>query len=242
MPLIVCRSTKERMSKMTNSMTNSPVNSSVKTKRMVESAVLIAVATALAIISGFLPLSLPFGGGFTLMSMLPIVLIAYRYGTKWGLFCAFVYSIIQMLTGFKTVSAFFMPGDEQMVLWKALLVCLIDYMLAFTVLGFGGIFRNKFKKPAVSLVMGVVVALSLRLLMHFISGSLFFGAWAEWFFTQESILSFGEWVMSSFTGAGLAMLYSFIYNATYMIPEIIITSIGAVVVSRIPMISKPITE
>ena len=32
---------------------------------------------------------MPFGGSVTACSMLPILIIAYRYGTKWGLFTAF---------------------------------------------------------------------------------------------------------------------------------------------------------
>lgn len=210
----------------------------VNTRRLVESAILIAIATALIIISSAFPLSLPFGGSVTFMGMLPIVLISYRYGVKWGLFCGFVFSIIQMLTGFKTVSAFFMPGENQMVLWKALLVCLLDYVLAFTAIGFGGLFRNKFKSPAVALSLGAVVALSLTFLMHFISGVLFYAAWAEWFFTQDSIKAFGDWVLANISGTSLVVFYSLIYNALYMVPEIIITVIGALVVSKIPSISR----
>lgn len=45
-----------------------------------------------------------------------------------------------------------MPSsDSYMVLWKAICVCLIDYIIAYTVLGFGGIFRNKIKNPSASL-------------------------------------------------------------------------------------------
>lgn len=209
-----------------------------KTRRLTESAILIAIATVLAIISGILPFNLPFGGGITLASMLPIVLIAFRHGTKWGIFSAFVYSIIQMLTGFKTVSAFFMPGDDQVVLWQAIVICLIDYILAFTVLGFAGVFRKKFKTPTMGFCVGSIFALSLRFLMHFISGTLFFGSWAEWFFTQESIINLGQPILDNLSGMGLAATYSLLYNATYMIPEIILTAIGAVIICKIPMFSK----
>ncbi|MFZ2538388.1 MAG: energy-coupled thiamine transporter ThiT [Oscillospiraceae bacterium] len=208
------------------------------THRLVESGILIAIAVVLVLISSILPLSLPFGGSITFMSMLPIILISYRYGIKWGLFCGFVFSIIQMLTGFKTVSAFFIPGDSQVILWKAIAICFLDYVLAFTVIGLGGLFRNKFKSPMVALVLGTVFALLLRFAIHFISGSLFFGAWAEWFFTQEAIAQFGTWVLAHISGTSLSMFYSFIYNATYMIPEIIITVVGAIVISKIPSISK----
>ncbi|WMJ21890.1 energy-coupled thiamine transporter ThiT [Paludicola sp. MB14-C6] len=211
----------------------------VNTKRLTESAILIATATVLTIVSSFLP-GLPLGGSVTIMSALPIILIAYRYGVKWGLLSAFIFSIIQMLTGFKTVSAFFLPGDDQMVLWKAVCVCLIDYILAYTVLGFGGLFRDKFEKPATALAVGSIFALVLRFLMHFTSGAIFFGSYAEWFFTQDAIAEIGAKVLNSFSGIGLATFYSFVYNATYMIPEIIITAIGAVVIGKIPALNQKI--
>ncbi len=106
----------------------------MKTKRMVITAMLLAIG---AVLSVFQPFQLPFGGGITLASMLPVVLIAFLYGTRWGLFSAFIFSLLQLLFGLKTVSAFFLPGDSQMVLYKALIVCLIDYILAYTMLGFG---------------------------------------------------------------------------------------------------------
>lgn len=211
--------------------------SNTKTKRLVETALLLAIATLLSL---FQPFELPFGGGITIVSMLPIVLIAYRYGTKWGLFAAFVGSLLQMLTGFKTVSAMFMPGDEQMVIWKALLVCLIDYIIAYTALGFGGVFRNKFKNGGVALCLGSIFALLLRYISHIISGAIFYGAWAEWFFTQEGFYSIGEKVMGAFSGTSLSIAYSVFYNGLYMIPEIIITAIVAVIIGNVPQIGKKV--
>ena len=107
------------------------------------SAIMIAFSISISAICAVMPfLNLPFGGGFTIASMLPIIIVAYMYGTEWGFLTAFAYSIMQMLLGFNTVSAFFMPGDSQMVWWRAVLVILIDYVIAYTVLGFGGIFRK----------------------------------------------------------------------------------------------------
>lgn len=205
------------------------------TVRLIESALLIAAGTVLSL---FQPLQLPFGGGITICSMLPLVLIAYRHGTKWGVFSAFVFSIVQTLLGFKTVSAFFLPGESQMVIWQAVLVCLIDYILAYTVLGFGGIVRDRFRSPSAALTAGSVIAIFLRFVMHFISGSLFFGAWAEWFFSQESLGSFGAGVLESMSGAGLAMFYSLCYNASYLVPEMIITAVAAYAIGKIPYIAR----
>ena len=75
-----------------------------QTKKISTCAMLVALATALALVSTLIPLQLPFGGSVTLASMLPIVLSGYMFGTKWGLGSAFVFSIIQMLLGAKTVA------------------------------------------------------------------------------------------------------------------------------------------
>ena len=200
------------------------------------SAIMIAFSISISAICAVMPfLNLPFGGGFTIASMLPIIIVAYMYGTEWGFLTAFAYSIMQMLLGFNTVSAFFMPGDSQMVWWRAVLVILIDYVIAYTVLGFGGIFRKKFS-TGIAICLGSIVAISLRYLAHTISGAIFFGAWAEWFFTQDGFPSWGQAILNTFSGNSLAVVYSLIYNGTYMIPEIIITAIVACFVTRIPQI------
>ncbi len=209
------------------------------TQIVVESALMIAVATVLNVVCSFIPfLNLPFGGGFTICSMLPIVLIAYRNGTKWGLVSGFIYALIQMLLGFRTVSAFFLPdSDSYMVLWKAVTVCIIDYIIAYTVLGFGGIFRKKIKSPGVGLCLGSIVAIGLRYIAHIVSGYIFFGSWAEWFFTQEGFYAIGGKILDTFSGEGLAIIYSIFYNGLYMVPEIVITAVVALIIGNIPQIS-----
>ena len=207
------------------------------TVRLVESALLIAIAAVLELISKTLGLELPFGGTITLASMFPIVLIAYKYDTKWGLLSGFTYSLVQMLLGAKTVSAMFLPGDDQMVLWQAICICLLDYVLAYTLLGLGGIFKGKFKKPAAELALGAFVALLLRYLVHIVSGAIFYGAYAEWFFTQEGFYSIGEKILGTFSGSSLAIVYSIFYNGLYMVPEIIITTVVAAILGSVPQIT-----
>ena len=207
-----------------------------RTQALTVSAIMIAFAVSISALCAVLPfLNLPFGGGFTIASMLPIIIVAYMYGTKWGLLTAFTYSVLQMLLGFNTVSAFFLPGDSQMVWWRAILVILIDYIIAYTVLGLGGVFRKKFGIGK-ALCLGSIFAISLRYIAHVVSGAIFFGAWAEWFFTQDGFPAWGQTILNTFSGDALAVVYSIIYNGTYMIPEIIITAIVACFVTRIPQI------
>ena len=205
-----------------------------KTLRLVETGILLAIATVLSVIQ---PYQLPFGGGITVASMLPIVLISYRHGVKWGLFSGFIYSLLQMATGFGTVKSFFVPEDY--AIWAGIGIVLLDYIIAYTVLGFGGIFRNKLKSTP-ALCLGTVIALLFRYIVHIISGAIFFGAWAEWFFTQDGFYAIGAKIVDNFSGASLAVIYSVFYNGLYMIPEIIVTVIVAYVISKVPAIAKKV--
>lgn len=211
------------------------------TRRLVTSAMLIAVASVLALVSEFIPfLQLRFGGTLTLASMLPIILISYMYGLKWGLGSAAVYAVIQILMGFKTVAALFTPdSDSYMALWMAICVVLLDYFLAYTSLGLGGIFARK-KGGCLRLVLGGVVAQVICYAFHVLSGFLFYGAWADWFFTESAAkdLAISGWIMEHLSGRGLALLYSLIYNALYMLPEIVLTAAVAALIYRIPAVSK----
>jgi thiamine transporter len=213
------------------------------TQRLTTSAVMLALSAILAMVCALIPfLNLPFGGGFTIASMLPIIIVSYMYGVKWGLFTSAVYSVIQMVMDLylgkgSTIMALFMPnGDEFMGYGAAVAILIIDYLLAYSVLGFGGIFRNKIKNKTLAISLGAFLALFLRYLAHIISGFIFYGAWAEWFFSQENFYSIGGWILDSFSGQALALIYSVFYNGLYMIPEMIITVIAAVAVSKISVI------
>ena len=63
-------------------------------RRLVECAVLIAIGTVLSLFEFSGPWAL--GGGITVCSMLPLVLICHRHGTKWGISSALVYGVLQM--------------------------------------------------------------------------------------------------------------------------------------------------
>lgn len=218
----------------------------MKTKKLVTTAMLLALAVILSLVKVF---ELPFGGSVTLVSMMPIVLISYIYGVKWGIGAAFIYSVLQILTGMNVVSAFFLPGDSQMAVPAAMGVCLFDYVLAYGALGFGGIFKNKFRNRTTELVLGTITALLLRYVMHIISGAIFFGTWAEWFFADSTGLAriaffkpFCDFVMGSMKGVGLALFYSVVYNGAYMIPEIIITVIVTPIIYKVMVLSKLVKE
>ena len=213
-----------------------------KTKRLTESAMLLSVAIVLELLSKMFIPEQPFGGQLTIVSMLPVVLISYRHGVKWGFVAAFGYALIEMVMGAKTVSAAFLPGyfgDGAMIV-NALIMCLLDYVLAFTVLGLGGIFRNKLCHPGISLMCGSLVALGARYLCHIVSGYVLFSGWAEWFFTQEGFPGWGAQLVEALSPGALGIVYSVVYNGMYMIPEMIFTAIAALFIAR-PQITQKVS-
>ena len=214
-----------------------------KTKRITESAMLLAIAIVLELLSKTLIPEMPFGGQLTVVSMLPVVLISYRHGVKWGLFSGVVYAVLEMALGAKTVSAAFLPGyfGDGAMIFNAILMCLLDYVLAFTVLGVGGLFRDRIKNPGISLMCGAIVALGLRYLMHILSGYILFGSYAEWFFTQEGFPAWGAQLVDSLGSTMLGIVYSVVYNGMYMIPEMICTAVVAVLLGRVPQIVKKVS-
>lgn len=175
-----------------------------KKKRLLmiaESAIMLALATALSMITFF---KLPAGGSVTPFSMLPILIIAYRYGTKWGLGVGVIYGLIQMVLGLSALS-------YATNAWAAVCIILFDYVVAFGVLGFGGLFR-KAKNQAIGFSSGVIFACVLRFLCHFLTG---ITVWADY--------ADGVWPV---------VIYSLTYNGSYMLPELIITTaVGAVLMS-----------
>lgn len=184
---------------------------------LVTSALLLAVSAVLAVFPKFKFLAN--GGSITFCSMLPIIVISYIFGVKQGLLAGFAFSLIQLITGFSGSGL----GPVAFVV-----ELLFDYIVAFTVLGLGGMFRNG-NNPRKDLALGTIIATFLRFLSHLISGIVVWGEYAGWFF--ENMGSFGQSVMDKFDGGMLVFLYSFIYNGSYMIPEIIITTIAAVLVA-----------
>ena len=205
-----------------------------KTKRLTESAMLLSLAVMLELVSKMFIPPMTLGGNLTIVHMLPVVLIAYRYGTKWGFVSAFAYSLIQTMLGMDSVSAAFLPSSDEFMGLNAITMVLLDYILAYTVLGLGGIFRNRIKAPGIALMCGSILALSARYLCHIASGFILYGSWAEWFFTQEGFPAWGAELVATLDPNALSLVYSVVYNGMFMVPEIILTAAMSLVIARIP--------
>ncbi|PTX61230.1 thiamine transporter [Melghirimyces profundicolus] len=161
-------------------------------RRLITMLEVAVMAGAGGLFSVLLALKLWPQGGSVSLAMVPVVLVAFRRGWVAGLLCGLLVGLINLIMNP------FIVHPVQVVL---------DYPLAYSVLGLAGCFRLNRDIPATSLTgrvaLGVTVAGLARLLSHFISGVIWFGAFAPEGFSPA--------------------LYSLLYNASYIVPEILIS-------------------
>lgn len=175
----------------------------VHTRKLAETALLIAIGTVLSLVK----IDMPMGGGLTLCSMLPLVIICHRYGTKWGVFAAFAYSALQLVLGLDNVRY----GTSALMV---LGIIFLDYIIAYTVIGFSAVFDAKIKDRRKAIVAGIVFTFFLRFLCHFITGVWIWDAlWPN------------EFHMASIP-------YSAAYNGWYMGAEMVLTSLVAMLLYK----------
>ena len=141
-------------------------------------AIFIALGTALSFIIIY---TLPQGGSITLASMVPIIWLALRRGPKVGIVTGIIYGVIQFML---------LPYAIDPI------QVLLDYPLAFAVLGVAGFFPNK---P----IIVSTIAIAGRFVMHFIAGAVY---WAPIYAPDVDPIT-----------------YSSVYNASYLLPELIIS-------------------
>ena len=151
------------------------------TRMMANASLCIALAFILSYVKLY---EMPQGGSVTLASMLPIFLFSYAYGVAPGLMIGFAYGLLQFVQG----GWFVHPVQF-----------LLDYPLAFAMLGFAGIAR---KLPdRFCMVPGILLGTILRFFCAFLTGVFFWGEGAG----EQNVL-----------------IYSAVYNGTYLIPETVI--------------------
>ena len=158
----------------------------------------VALSFALSYIKLF---SMPQGGSVTLASMLPVMLFAYIYGTKKGLFVGLIYGLLQAM-------------QDPYIIHPAQF--LLDYPVAFAMVGFAGAFSNIKKLdrlPQIKFALGAVLSGSLRFLAHVLSG----------------VFAFGAYAMDA--GNDNFWLYSTAYNAYIFIDVVIVIAAGAFIFS-----------
>ena len=181
--------------------------------KLTECAIMLALATVLSFIK---IIQMPMGGAVTLCSMLPIILIGIKYGNVTGALVGLMYSLLQLVFDLPGGNVFYMGMSAGVVI----IVALFDYLVPFTILGLAGTFRKiKTEKiPMLGSYIGVVLTIIIRFCCHFITG---FSIWGQW--APEGMSKY---------------YYSLIYNGTYLLPELGITLVVAVILLQVPQMRK----
>ncbi|MGI6710301.1 MAG: energy-coupled thiamine transporter ThiT [Bacilli bacterium] len=147
-------------------------------------------------------------GGSIGFAMTCIFIMAFKYNLKGGLLSGFLIGIIQTLISCKTVG------------FNALTVFIqiaMDYWLAYTVVGLAGIFSKKMlnsetlKEKNKFFILGISLGVLLRLTVASLAGIIFWSAYFPSQFLDKGMLGI--------------IIYSFGYNALYLIPSGILCAI-----------------
>ena len=156
-------------------------------KMLVEGGLCIALSFVLGYIKLF---SMPQGGSVTAGEMIPIIIFALRHGSLPGIVVGALYGFVQMLFG----GSIFHPVQA-----------ILDYPVAFGVLGLAGLFSSAFEKTKSigPVIKGASLGIVLRMIAHTLTGAIFFASYAP--------EGQNPWA------------YSIIYNASYLVVEFAIT-------------------
>lgn len=154
------------------------------TRMVTYGAVCIALSFILSCIRLY---RMPQGGSITPGSMLPMMMYSYAFGPAAGIAAGAVYGLLQLLQDFYVTHP---------------ISLLMDYVLAFAMLGLAGFSKKK-------LCWGVLMAGAGRWFWHFLSGFIFFAeyAWDGW----------------------NPVVYSGVYNAIVVFPDVLICFVIALI-------------
>ncbi|QFT90328.1 Thiamine transporter ThiT [Bacillus sp. THAF10] len=171
---------------------------------LAEVAIFGALAYLLDLLAGAFSLA---NGGSITISMVPIFIIAFRWGLKGGLLSGLLLGLLQIIIG--------------KIIGVNIVQLLLDYIVAFVGLGLAGIFAKQvtnaakaeqFKRLIVYVTLASFIGCLVRFLAHFTAGIIFFGH-----FAPE-----GQPVW----------LFSLLYNGSYMLPSFILSTIVTILLIR----------
>lgn len=178
------------------------------TRTITFAAVCVAMSFALSYVRIF---TMPMGGSITFASMLPLMLFAFMFGSRKGVFAGLVYGVLQAV-------------QDPWIIHPAQFA--LDYAVAFAAIGLTGCIRDMglFKdNMRAQFALGAVIACAARFICHYFAGVFAFG-------------SAGADLAPVYNMPALAnaYFYSFVYQCMYIIPELILV----LAVSMLVMTSK----
>ncbi len=150
-----------------------------------------ALCMAMSFVLSYIKLySMPLGGSVTLASMLPLLWYSNKFGVRNGLIAGAAYGLLQLIQ------------KPEIYHWVQVL---LDYPLAFMMLGLAGCVKN--------LQIGSLIGVAGRWIMHILSGAIFFA----------------EWVPEGWSNA---WVYSAAYNGAYLLVDLIICIVLSFVLAK----------
>ncbi|MGE7861653.1 energy-coupled thiamine transporter ThiT [Bacillus mobilis] len=165
---------------------------------MIESAILAAFALVIDIFP-LLSIKLSTGGSIS-FAMIPIFIIAYRWGFKMAFLGGLIWGLLQIVV-----------GDAIIV---TPIQVLIEYFVAFAFIGFAGLFYKQIQQTLINgerkktisyIILATFIGSLARYFCHFIAGIIFWGQYAP---KGQS-----------------AVLYSLIFNGSTMIGSYILCTV-----------------
>ena len=184
------------------------------TRVIVEVAIFAAIAVSLDFIQGSFFKGIWANGGSLGIAMVPIFIIAYRRGLLSGLLCGLIVSIVQMLGGIYVIQGSTFDNAFMQAMGPFIQI-MLDYVLAYTVVGFAGAFAGLYAKgkdlktKIIWIVVGSFIGGFLKFLCHFFAGFFWLNMYNDPFWGVNDT----TWV------------YSLVYNGTYCIPNAILCSV-----------------
>ena len=150
-----------------------------------------ALCMAMSFVLSYIKLySMPLGGSVTLASMLPLLWYSNRFGVRNGFIAGAAYGLLQLIQ------------KPEIYHWVQVL---LDYPLAFMMLGLAGSVKN--------LQLGSVIGVAGRWICHILSGAIFFA----------------EWVPEGWSNA---WVYSAAYNGAYLLVDLIICIVLSFILAK----------
>ena len=150
-----------------------------------------ALCMAMSFVLSYIKLySMPLGGSVTLASMLPLLWYSNKFGMRNGFIAGAAYGLLQLIQ------------KPEIYHWVQVL---LDYPLAFMMLGLAGSVKN--------LQLGSILGVAGRWICHIISGAVLFGEWMP-------------------EGWSNAWVYSAAYNGAYLLVDLILCIVLSFVLAK----------
>ncbi|MDE6867750.1 MAG: energy-coupled thiamine transporter ThiT [Clostridia bacterium] len=165
---------------------------------------LAGICIALSFVLSYVQLwKMPQGGSVTLVSLLPVMLYSYVYGTRKGILVGLIYGLMQAM-------------QDPYIIHPAQF--LLDYPIAFCFVAFAGAFSKieALRFPQVKFLLGAILVSALRFCAHLLSGVFAFSAYAT---------------DAGFSGLGGFFVYSAAYNSFVFADMALVIAAGVAVLS-----------